>query len=153
MLGSRVVNRLVLLSIPVALLVYFSRQPVMRLKPEMPSTFADVPVQASFSQQAAEERIAQGYWKCASTLIQWQYTYGSPLPDKPPVDFQLDPSEAAASNVRPDSRRRYWRRLQQFWNSPDNWVTSYKWSTNWATDLLNHGVEGIREYFRRIKAS
>jgi hypothetical protein len=146
----RVMSRLVLLAVPTALFVYASSQPITRLRPDMPSNFVDPPRNASAQQRAREERVAQAYWDCAVTLMQWQYTYGSPLPNKPPDDFQVDTADAVSWQVPPESRLRYWRRLQTLWNSPDAWTTWREWSTRWLTDPLSHGLEGIREYFRNL---
>lgn len=150
MLYNRAIDKLLVIAVPVALFVYASTRPVTQLRPDMPPIFLATPRQASAQQRAAEKRIAQAYWDCTVALIQWRYTYGSPLPDGPPDDFQIGGQTAAALKLAQASRLRYWRQLQKLWNSPDVWITSREWSTRWLTDPLNHGVEGIREYFRDL---
>jgi hypothetical protein len=146
----RVISRLVLLAVPTALFAYASSRPVTRLRPDMPARFVDAPRHASAQQRAAEQGVAQAYWDCAVTLMQWQYTYGSQLPNKPPDDFQADTAEAVSWKADPESRLRYWRRLRKLWNSPDAWTTWREWSMRWLTDPLSDGVEAIREYFRNL---
>jgi hypothetical protein len=150
MVYNRVINRFLLIAVPVALFVYASWRPVTRLSPQMPPTFVDISRQASAPERATEEHIAQAYWDCAVTVIQWEYTYGSSLPDNPPDEFQMYAGDSVNLGVHPDSRLRYWWRLQQAWYSPETWTTSREWTMRWLTDPFNHGVEGIRGYFRSL---
>jgi hypothetical protein len=147
---NRVIDKLLIIAFPAALFVYASTRPVTRLSPDMPRSFVDVPRHASAQERRGEERIAQAYWNCVATLIQWRYTYGSPLPGDPPDDFQIGALTGATPKAAQDSRIRYWRRLQRIWDTPQAWTTSREWSTLWLTDPLNHGIEGIRQYFRDL---
>lgn len=137
-------------SVPAALFIYASTRPTARLSPDMPRGFVDPLRHASARQRASEERVAQAYWDCVVTLIQWKYTYGSELPDDPPDDFEIGALAGATPKADQGSRVRYWHRLQKLWNSPDAWVTWRGWSTRWLTDPLGHGVEGIQTYFRDL---
>jgi hypothetical protein len=150
MLHHFAISRILIPAIPAALFIYASTRPVTTLSPEMPAQFVDIPRHATARQRAAEKQIAQQYWNCAVELIRWQYTYGSPLPEKPPDDFQMYPGNLVDARGRHDSRRRYWRRLRNLWNSPEAWVTSREWSKNWLTDLLSDAVEAIREYLSSL---
>jgi hypothetical protein len=147
---QRAISRLLLLAVPTALFAYASSRPVTRLRPDMPARFVDTARHANAQQRAREERVAQAYWDCAVTLMQWQYTYGSPLPDKPPDDFQFDAADAVSWKPDPESRLRYWHNLQKLWNSPDTWTTWREWSMRWLTDPVSHGIEDIREYFEPV---
>jgi hypothetical protein len=145
---NRAIDKLLVLAVPVAIFVYASTRPISRLKPEMPAEFVEAPRYATARQRTAEERIAQAYWNCAVSLIQWRYTYGSRLPDDPPPDaFQIGALDPTGSSLRESSRLRYWRKLQKLWNSPDAWTTSREWSTHWLTDPVRNGIEDFREYF------
>jgi hypothetical protein len=114
----------------------------------MPAKFVDSPRHANAHQRTREERMAHAYWDCAVTLMQWQYTYGSPLPNKPPDDFRVDTTDVIPWKADPASRLRYWHRLQKLWNSPDSWTTWHEWSMRWLTDPVSHATEDIREYFQ-----
>lgn len=150
MLYNRAIDKLLVFAVPVALFIYASTRPVTQLSPDMPRSFVDPPRHASATARAAEERAAQAYWDCTVTLIQWKYTYGSPLPEYPPDDFEIGALAGATPKADQESRARYWRRLQKVWNLPDTWISSRGWSTRWLTDPLSHGVEGAREYFRDL---
>jgi hypothetical protein len=149
-LYHRVISRLILLAVPTVLFAYASSRPVARLRPEMPASFVDPRRHANARQRAQEKRVAQAYWDCAVTLMQWQYTYGSPLPNEPPDDFQVDTADAISWQAPPDSRLRYWRRLQKLWNSTDAWTTWREWSMRWLTEPISQGIEDIRAYFQPI---
>ncbi len=150
MLYNRAIDRLLIIAVPAALFVYASTRPVIRLSPDMPPGFAEVPPHASPQQRAAEEHIAQAYWNQAVTLIQWRYSYGSPLPVEPPDDFQIGAQSAGTAKTARDSQLRYWLRLRRFWDVPSTWTTSHEWNTHWLTDPISNGVEGIQEYVRDL---
>jgi hypothetical protein len=118
----------------------------------MPPQFVDIPASAGPKQQEAEERLAREYWSCVLTVIQWKYTYGSPLPDSPPEEFRVNTQLAPGSEPVSSSRVRYWHRLQQVWLLPSSWVTSREWSTDWLTGPLKEGRAWIDNYFRNLFA-
>lgn len=78
-----------MVTVPVVLFVYASTRPIMRLRADMPSRFRDASKTAGVAQRLAEQRLAEAYWNCALTFIQWKYSYGSPLPDDPPDEFRI----------------------------------------------------------------
>ena len=143
---------LVVISAAVIILSYYSLQPIARLKAEMPPEFVDAPPSATQKQVAAERRVAESYWNCAVTIIQWKYFYGSPLPEDPPEDFRINETtvqDRAPATISHNSRgrsfdagptsfarQRYWRRLQQLWTSPVAWSFSREWQFEW----LPHGI-------------
>lgn len=150
MLYNRRADRILIIALPAALFVYASTRPVLRLQGTMPAQFADIRPSVSAAQRAEEERIAGAYWNCAVTLMQWRYTYGSPLPEDPPDDFQIDAADAVFQRDAASSRLLYWQRLRRVWTLPQAWEASREWSTHWLTQPVSNGAEGIREYFRDL---
>lgn len=78
-----------MVTVPAVLFVYASTRPIVRLRADMPPRFADVSKTAGVAQRKVEQRLAETYWNCALTFIQWKYSYGSPLPDHPPDEFRI----------------------------------------------------------------
>jgi hypothetical protein len=138
MLYNRNVDRLLIVVVPVALFVFASTRPIERLRGDMPLNFVDSPPSALPKQRAAEERLARKYWFVTLTAVQWRYTYGSRLPDTPPQDFRVYGDSPSAPLPLPDSRLRYWHRLQQVWLFPESWTKSRQWSTQWVSDPVMH---------------
>jgi hypothetical protein len=143
MLYNRKVDRFLIMVVPVALFLYASTRPIVRLRTEMPLSFVDTAASATAKQRAAEERLARKYWSVAISVIQWRYTYGSPLPDTPPQEFRVYGESPSVSAPLSDSRLRYWHRLQQAWPSPEVWQKSREWSTQWLTDPVVRAGEWL----------
>lgn len=150
MLYNRRYDRLLIVLVPAALFVYASFRPHVRLRASMPPQFVDVQPNARPAQRAAEEHLAQAYWKCVLTEIQWKYTYGSLLPETPPEEFRPSLQLAPGSEPVASSRVRYWRRLQQVWLQPSSWVTSREWSTAWLTQPIINGKNWFEKSFREL---
>lgn len=150
MLYNRKLDRLLLLIVPAALFAYASTRPHVRLRANMPPQFVDIPASAGPKQREAEERLAQEYWSCVLTDIQWKYTYGSPLPDSPPEEFRVNPQLAPGSEPVSSSRVRYWHRLQQVWLLPSSWVTWREWNTAWLTEPIRKGAAWIDNYVKDL---
>src|SRR5207247_11272960 len=64
-----------------------SYRPISRITPEMPKEFLDISSIGNTRQRIAEERLANAYWDCVVTNIQWEYHYGFSLPHAPPKDL------------------------------------------------------------------
>ena len=150
LLLNRTIDRILVLLIPAALFVYASHRTVVRLRVGMPPEFVDAPASASPKQRAMEERIAQAYWNCTLSLVQWTHTYGSTLPEGPPEGFRIDDKALGLPGVGAASRMRYWRRLRQIWLSPEAWSSSQEWSTSWLTEPIAKWVEEADGYFKRL---
>ena len=146
MLYNRKIDRVLLLLVPVALIVYASTRPHFRLRAEMPPEFVDLPSSASRQQRTAEERLAKEYWQVVQMSIQWKYTYGASLPDSPPVEFRVTDSPAYGSAREATSRLRYWRRLRKVWVLRSSWVRSQEWSTSWLTDPIKRAAAWLQNY-------
>lgn len=150
MLYNRKIDRLLILIVPAALFVYASSRPQVRLRAEMPPDFVDVQATADPARRATEEPLAQQYWDCALTSIQWKYTYGSPLPDTPPEEFRVNTTPTPGSEPASSSRLRYWHRLQQVWLLPSAWKTTREWSTDWLTEPIKKGFAWMGDYFKDL---
>ena len=150
MLYNRKVDRLLLFIVPAVLFVYASTRPHIRLRADMPAEFVDVRAPADAKQRAAEERVAQEYWYCALTIIQWKYTYGSPLPTTPPEEFRVNAEVISGSEPLTSPRLRYWRQLRQVWLIPSAWKTSREWNTQWLTEPIKKGLAWINKYLKDL---
>src|SRR5438552_7599206 len=64
-----------------------SYRPISSITPEMPKEFVDISSIGNRRQRLTEERVAKAYWDCVVNNIQWEYHYGSSLPQNPPQDF------------------------------------------------------------------
>ncbi len=150
MLYKRKIDRLLIVVVPVGLFIYMSTRPHVRLRADMPPEFVDIQTPATQKQRAAEEKLAKGYWSLALTVIQWKYTYGSPLPDSPPEEFRVRVQPAQGSGTSDSSQARYWHKLQKVWLQPSSWVTSRDWSTDWLTGSITDGVNWLGRYIKDL---
>jgi hypothetical protein len=150
MLYNRKLDRLLLLIVPAALIVYASTRPQLSLRVNMPPEFIDISQSASRSRREAENQLAQQYWDCVLTTIQWKYTYGSLLPDAPPEGFRVEKSAVPGSESVASSRVRYWRQLRKVWVMPSSWTTSRNWSFNWLIDPLKRAADWVNNYFSNL---
>ena len=153
MLYNRKIDRVLILVIPAAIFLYASIGSHKRLNAEMPAEFVDVIPKASLARQAEEERLAHEYWNCALNVIQWKYTYGSPLPGAPPVGFQVDAGIIPKGDSESSAKLRYWQRLQKIWNSPNSWKSTIEWSTSWLSNPISRFLSWldivVRDFFHR----
>src|SRR5205809_7127946 len=60
-----------------------SYRPISSITPEMPKEFVDISSIGNRRQRLTEERVAKAYWDCVVNNIQWEYHYGSSLPQNP----------------------------------------------------------------------
>ncbi len=150
MLYNRKIDRAVIIIVPVALFVYLSTRPRVRLRADMPPDFAEVAQIADPAQRAREVHLAQEYWNCALNVIQWKFTYGSPLPDNPPDEFRSGDASSKVSDISATSRVRYWERLRKAWLMPKSWTTSRQWSTDWLTNPIRDAWRWTESYFRDL---
>jgi hypothetical protein len=124
--------------------LYFSIQPIFRVRPDMPREFFDAPSSWSPQMRASEEKIAQAYWNCVVKNVQWKYGYGYNLPPDPPAEFTiatLSPAWQAADSA---NRVRYWHKLQGVWYVSSIWSKSYEWNLSWLTDSLQSAYDWVR---------
>jgi len=146
-LYNRKIDRALILIIPAALFIYESARPQVRLRAEMPPEFMDAPAHVDPARQAAEERLAHEYWNIALNVIQWKYTYGSPLPNVPPEEFHVTTSSTTKGESDSSSRLRYWQRLQHVWLLPASWKVQRVWSTSWLTGSIGQALTWIESAF------
>lgn len=146
--SKRKLDKLVILLLAGGIFVYFSTRPTSRLVANMPTSFVDVPKGASAAQRAAEARVANAYWECAVTFLQFEYSYGAQLPDAVPNNFQIDKSYGAAAG--PDARLRYWGRFRAIWLKPEAWRRDRGWNTMWLTDPVLKGWDAFHAYMTHL---
>jgi hypothetical protein len=71
MLFSRKTVTLMFVAAVLAVVVYASFQPTLRLKRQMPAAFADESSSWSVQKRVQEEKIARAYWQCALNNVEW----------------------------------------------------------------------------------
>ena len=146
MLYKRKLDRWLLIIVPALLIAYASSRPRLRLRVEMPEEFVDLSPSMSPKRQETEKQLAQQYWHCVLSEIQWRYPYGSDLPESPPAEFRIEKSAIAGSESAL-SRIRYWHQLQKVWVMPTAWTTSRSWSLDWLIDPLEEAGDWLKDQF------
>ena len=142
--------------LPPALVFALCFRPVMRLESQKPSGFAEVRKEWDATRLSSEERAAGAYWQVAINIVQWQYPFGTDLPDTPVAEFKLDEKDFPHSGIEaaPATRARYWKKLQEIWPRPQSWEKTYVWNPGWLTESLSSFVEGTWRFvdgiFRRL---
>jgi hypothetical protein len=133
----------------ILLALYASIRSEFRLRPAMPVEFFDAS-RVPAEKRAAEAKIAEAYWNCAVTQIQWQYGYAHRLPDEPPAEFSV--TVAAAGSAAQDSavRARYWQKLRGVWGISTVWHQEYEWNTISLTESLQSAGQWLERQARRI---
>ncbi len=122
--------------------------PQRRLRLEPPGEFLAL---QSPTRHQPDEQLARAYWNSASRSLQWKFSYGAPLPETPPPEFQ-PLSEAGTGvwlNEPPDAvRKAYWDGMRKAWLAPGSWHTVYEarfsWLQKpfeWVQDRAEHMLE------------
>lgn len=152
LLYDRVVDKFLILLLPIIWFAYYSWRPIFCLRTDMPPQFVDAPAAAKPSERARQEELARRYWDLAQVL-RWKFTKGSPLPADAPLEFRIDeqanknpghpPRTSAESS---DSRIRYWHKLQSAWLQPDSWEERREWSTAWFTGPFVRFYVSVQDY-------
>ena len=132
-----------------AIVAYASVRSEYRLKSQMPVEFFD-PLTPTPARVKTEKRVAEAYWRCAVTQIQWEYGYARRLPAEAPVNFTIRADEAGALANDPVLRARYWQRLREAWDLPSSWQHHYEWSTISLTDSLRAAGQWLEGTMRRL---
>ena len=114
----------------VGMFLYVSLHPVMRLQSEPPPAFMKGAAKVSATHAGNPAPIAQSYWNTAAGYASGNYSYGQPLPARPPKDFTM----AMGGNYATSAL--YWHRLRELWNQPEIWVRSYQLDTAWVKPAL-----------------
>jgi len=145
-----------LLAIPLGLFILLSIRPVMRLRVEPPAEFLDMQFgRWDAKRRAVEERVARAYWERAVQLVQWKHSFGTPLPDNPPPEFNIEGKGFQRGSVEagPVTRARYWKKLRDAWVLPQAWDKSYEWNTDWIHATLGSLQETARRLVEDILRS
>jgi hypothetical protein len=129
--------------------LYASIRSEFRLRAEMPVEFFNAS-RIPAEKRAAEEKIAEAYWKCAVTQIQWQYGYAHRLPDEPPAEFSVTTAEAGSTAKDSAVRGRYWQKLRAVWGISTVWHQQYEWNTISLTQSLQSAGQWLETHMRRI---
>jgi hypothetical protein len=130
-------------------LAYASFRSEFRLREQMPVEFFDVS-QVPKGRQAAEEKAARAYWKCALSQIQWKYGYAHRLPDQPPEEFAVTVEDAGADTHDAALRSHYWIRLRAIWNDSRIWQDKYEWSPISLKESLQSAGQWLERHMRSI---
>jgi hypothetical protein len=141
-----------IIAVVVCIAAYASFRSEFRLRSAMPVEFFDasrVPV----GKRAAEEKIANAYWKCAVTQIQWKYGYAHRLPEEPPEEFSVTTAEAGSAANDSALRARYWQKLRDVWGVSAVWHEEYEWNTISLRDSLQSAGQWLEFHMRRIVGS
>jgi hypothetical protein len=129
--------------------LYASIRSEFRLRSTMPVEFFDAS-RVPAEKRTAEARIAEAYWKCAVTQIQWQYGYAHRLPDEPPAGFSVTAAEAGSAAQDSAVRARYWQKLRAVWSISTVWHQQYEWNTISLTQSLQSAGQWLETHMRRI---
>ncbi len=140
------------ISLPPVLMFALCFRPVMRLVTQKPASFAEERAEWDATRLASEEREARAYWQVAVNIIQWQYPFGTNLPDFPVPEFKLDERLFPHTSLEAGAatRTRYWAKLQEAWIHPQSWKKTYVWNPSWLAETLSSLVEGIWRYVSGI---
>ena len=116
--------------------VYLLTRPTLRLRVDLPPDFLAASDSSPQEKQATEEKVARAYWYCVVTVIQRKYKFGDPLPLNPPPEFRIIMPNLPKGAADPDTRLRYWHRLQHIWYLPSTWRKESGWDLHWLTDWM-----------------
>lgn len=120
-----------------------------RLREGMPREFFDSS-QFPANQRAAEEKLAQAYWACAVSQIQWKYGYAHRLPNDPPEEFAVTTAAAGPAANDAAARQRYWRRLRLIWDASAIWERHYSVSPQVFKQSAESAGQWLQDLMRRI---
>lgn len=135
------------LMVVLAIAAYASFRQEYRLRPDMPVEFFD-PSTIAPGKRAHERAIADAYWRCAVTDIQWRYGYAHRLPEQPPYEFSIGAGQGALEN--PAVRLRYWQKLRATWGISSAWRERWEWNTISLSDSLRSAGTWLEMHMRRI---
>jgi hypothetical protein len=129
--------------------LYASIRSEFRLREAMPVEFFDAS-RVPAEKRAAEQKVAEAYWKCAVTQIQWRYGYAHRLPEEPPAEFSVTAAEAGSAAQDSAARARYWQKLRGVWGVSTVWHQQYEWNTISLTQSLQSAGQWLESHMRRI---
>ena len=138
--------------IAIALAAYASIRSEYRLRSEMPIEFFDA-TRAPAAQRAGEEKVANAYWNCAVTQVQWKYGYAHRLPEDPPAEFAVTVDQAGRAANDQALRQRYWQKLRDVWGISTVWHKQYEWSIDTVRNSLQSAGQWLELHMRRIIGS
>ena len=138
-----------ILAAVLALLAYASLRSEYRLRAQMPMEFFDGHA-LSPARRIQEQRVAEAYWNCALTQIQWNYGYAHRLPEEPPSTFVIGDERAGTAAKDPVLRARYWQRLREVWDLSSAWQRHYEWSPISLRESFRDAGDWLVEHMRRI---
>jgi len=130
-----------------AIAAYASFRQEYRLRPDMPVEFFD-PSSVPAGKRSQERAIADAYWRCAVTQIQWRYGYAHRLPEQPPSEFSIGNTQGAPEN--PAVRLRSWQKLRATWGISSAWKEQWEWNTISLGDSLRSAGAWLEMHMRRI---
>jgi hypothetical protein len=150
MFVNRNFDKLAVVLIFVGLFLYASITPVHRLRPEMPKVFGLSPSSWPAEKRAEEARVAQAYWNCVISTIQWKYGFASQLPADPPSEFRIDQAEVGPVAGDPATRARFWWKLKEVWYLPGTWKNGYEWDSSWVSRWPRSAAKNIQDFLGKL---
>jgi hypothetical protein len=138
-----------IIALVILVAAYASIRSEFRLRSAMPAEFFDAS-RVPAEKRAAAEKIANAYWKCAVTQIQWRYGYAHRLPDEPPAEFSITTAEAGSAANDSVLRARYWQKLHEVWGVSAVWHEQYEWNTISLRESLQSAGQWLESHMRRI---
>jgi hypothetical protein len=149
-LTNRTLDKVVVALLLIGLFAYVSTRPTFRLRVDLPPGFLDAPASWPPEKQATEVKVARAYWYCVVTVIQPKYSFGETLPLNPPAEFLIMAPDLPKGASDPDTRLRYWHRLQQVWYLASTWREVQTWNFQWLTQPVKAGVLRLHDYMKQF---
>jgi hypothetical protein len=128
--------------------ILFSLQPVHQLKENPPQQFRAVPVPPGIDRQ----RWSDLYWERAR-FLQWKYSYGNKLPEQPTEDFHIPEEQTLPEAIAEQTRRAYWKELQQLWLMSAPWKVSYSVDFGWTRRAIEKAADATVDFVKSLRHS
>jgi hypothetical protein len=122
-----------------------SLQTVHELQEAPPEQFRAVRVAPGIDRQ----RWSNLYWERAR-FVQWHYGYGKRLPEEPAEEFRISEERTLPDPVAEQTRRAYWKELQEVWLTAEPWKVSYSIDFGWIGRAVMKAVDGILEFVKGL---
>lgn len=126
----------VVLLVAAILFVFGSYRPHSNLKLAMPVSFGQPAAPWTPPNHKTQQDLANAYWSSAVTLTTNNFNRGDNLPQDPPPQYSVSPTEFGSDANSPRVRAFYWSKLQQTWTNSDSWERHYEWDVHWLSGAI-----------------
>jgi hypothetical protein len=147
---NRNFDKLAVVLLLIGVFVYASINPVHRLQTDMPKAFSDSPASWPAGKRAEDAKVAQAYWDCVISTIQWKYGFGNQLPQDPPPEFSVSEAQLGGVAVDPVARARFWGKLKEVWYLSSTWKDGYEWDSSWVSRWPSTAAKAIHDFVGKI---